>query len=106
MDRDGRWLNRNPARSNQLRSGSYWRTCRGRFQPRLVWVGPWRETWSKEPGLLEVARYLQAALLGRAVGYSVRAFGKERLDASVPLWFLVRLGTVAGAVSDLPADGR
>src|SRR4029453_10995748 len=69
---DGRWLNRNPARSNLFRSGSDRRIGRGPFQSRLVWVGPWRETRSEGPGLLEVARYLQAALLGRVVGYSVR----------------------------------
>src|SRR5262245_2048823 len=106
IERNGRRFKRNPARRNLLRRRSARRIGRGPFQPHLVWVGTWRETRSKGPGLLEVARYLQAALLGWAVGYPVRAVHKGRLDAALPFWSSVFPRAGAGALSDLPADWR
>ena len=104
--RDGRWFDRDPAGSDLLRGGGDRRRGGGPFQPRPVCVGAWRDVRGKGSGLLEIAGYLQAALLGRAVGYPVRAVYKERLEAAVPLRSAILPRSGAGAVSDLPADER
>ena len=58
----------------------------------------------KAPISVEPAGYIQAALLGRAVGYPVRAFYRDRLEATVPLRSSILPRAGAGAVHNLPAD--
>jgi hypothetical protein len=48
--------------------------------------------------LKKVAGYLQAALLGRAVGDSLRAVHQNRLGATLPLWSSLLLGSGDGAL--------
>jgi len=56
--------------------------------------------------VLEVARFIQAALLGRAVGYPLRALYKDCLDAALPLRSSILPRAAAGVVFNLPTDER
>ena len=60
----------------------------------------------KAPNLIQIAGYIPAALLGRAVGYPVRALYKDLLEAAVPLRSAILPRAGAGAVYHLPADER
>src|SRR5439155_186410 len=94
------------AGGNLLRGGGSRRTGRGPLQLRPVRVGAKRETRGKGADLIQIAGYIPAALLGRAVGDPVRALVRCCLDAPVRvrLSLLPRAG--AGAVPDFSADER
>jgi hypothetical protein len=106
LKRDGKWIDPSAASGNLLRGGSDRWTGRGLFQPPPVCVGGERHTGGKRAGLPEIAGNIQAALLGRAVGYSVRASHKGCLEAAVPLRSSLFPRAGAGVVHDLPADER
>src|SRR5262249_62244456 len=82
------------------------RTGRGPLQPRPVRAWDWPKTWRQGAGLTQIAGYLPAALLGRAVGHPVRTLDKSCLVLPVPFRpsLLPRAG--AGAISVFLAKKR
>src|SRR5205823_8199020 len=106
IEYDGRWFDRNPARGNLLCVRGRRRSGRGPFQLRPVWVGDQLSTRGKGSDSSEVAGYLQATFLGRAVGHPVRAPHRGRLEVAIPLRLSIRPRAFVGSVSDLPAPGR
>ena len=76
------------------------------FDRVLFELGLSADLRSKGPDLLEIAGYIQAALLGGAVGYTVRALNKDRLESPIPLRSAILPRAGAGAVYHLLADGR
>ena len=76
------------------------------FSRVLFGFGVSASTRSKCPDLLQIAGYIQAAVLGRALGYPVRALYQDRLEPALPVRSSIFPRTGAGAVFNLPADGR
>jgi hypothetical protein len=84
------YLDREPAGSDLLRGRGDRRSGGGPFQPRAVLVGAECDTRGDGPGFLEVAGYIQAALLGRTMGPPVRAVYQDRLESTVPRRISIR----------------
>src|SRR2546422_10114493 len=100
------WCDPEPAGGNLLCVSGRRRGGRGPFQLRPVWVGDQLSTRSKGPDSFEVAGYIQAAFLGRAVGHPVWAPHRGRLEIAIPVRLSIRPSAAVGSVSDLPAPGR
>src|SRR5207247_5744689 len=78
------WFDPEPAGGYLLCVRGRRRSGRGPFQLRAVWVEDQLSTRSKGPDSFEVAGYIQATLLGRAVGHPVRVPDGGRLAILMP----------------------
>src|SRR5207248_3047721 len=101
-----RWLDPEPAVGNLLCVRGRRRTGRGPFQLCPVWVGDQLSTRGEGPDSFEVAGYIQATFLGRAVGHPVRAPPWSHLEVVIPLRVSLCPRSAIGAVPDFPAIGR
>src|ERR1700730_18074071 len=105
-EHDEECLDPQPAGSDLLRGGGDRRGGGGPLQPRAVSFGGQRDARGDDRRFLEVSGYIQAALLGRALGHPVRAVREGRLEPAVPRRLSLCPGSATRAVPVLLADQR